>query len=205
MIKALARRMSAVVGANAHGRVRPTLAYLRQSRPHVVTAQQIWRLQRALAAQPSWRLKAALTGLLLLEAFLAYILLVHFINGLTINPIDSSQPPNDSGLAFTTIVAIPAFLLVVWAQYRTTRETEQRRVIEQQRRARQGASDLTRAYGLLHLQPSAPLYIAQAAYTAAMKHAHPDVDGGDAITATELNWAIATIRDHVGTREIMGR
>lgn len=137
-----------------------------------------------------------MAGMLLLEAFCAYILLIHLFADLTASPFGDPQPPNDTGLAFVAIVVLPALLLAVRSQYTTTRAREVEREREALHRLRQAGTDLARAYTILYLQPGAPLEIAQAAYTAAMKRAHPDLAGGDTAAAAELNWAIATIRDH---------
>lgn len=172
------------------------LERLRQHQGTGAITASVARLCLALAAQSSQRLKMGMAGLLLLEAFCAYILLIHLVADLTASPFGNPQPPNDTGLAFATIVVLPALLLTVRSQYTKTRACEAEREREALHRLRQAGTDLARAYAILYLQPGAPLEIAQAAYTAAMKRAHPDLAGGDTAAAAELNWAIATIRDH---------
>lgn len=61
------------------------------------------------------------------------------------------------------------------------------------RAQRSGVGSLAAAYGRLHLLPSAPLDVAEAAYRALMKRAHPDSGGGHT-QAIALNEAIARIR-----------
>lgn len=58
--------------------------------------------------------------------------------------------------------------------------------------------DLARAYQTLYLQSDAPIAVAEAAYRALMKSAHPDTQGNETY-ARDLIWAITTIRAHVGT------
>jgi hypothetical protein len=165
-------------------------------RGYDVAMRYVARLRALLAAQPSGRLQAALSGLLLVEAFLACLLLGHLIGDLDANPLSNAQPPNDVGLLFAVVVLMPALILATRAQYRATQAEEQRRA----RMLRLVDGDLARAYSILYLQPGAPLHIAQAAYAAAMKQAHPDRPGGDTRSAAELNWAIATIRAHEQAR-----
>lgn len=197
----ITKRFAAAQGMTVSERARLALAQLRRHPAGVAIARELQRLQEFLAAQSSARLKGALTGLLLLEAFFVCILLFHLVDDLDASPLDASQPPNDTGLAFTVIVIMPTLILALRSQYMKTREAEQRRAIEARRMARQVGAELARAYGILYLQPGAPLHIAQAAYTAAMKHAHPDTPGGDTAAAAELNWAIATIREHAVPRQ----
>src|SRR5689334_4769945 len=57
-----------------------------------ITASAV-RLRLILAAQPSQRLRIALAGVLLLEAFCAYILFIHLVTALTDSPFNNPQPP----------------------------------------------------------------------------------------------------------------
>jgi hypothetical protein len=53
-------------------------------------------------------------------------------------------------------------------------------------------------YAVLHIDPSAPLEVAEAAYRALAKRAHPDA-GGSTETMQRLNAAIETIRAEKGS------
>jgi hypothetical protein len=60
---------------------------------------------------------------------------------------------------------------------------------------RAGSSTLAAAYAQLHLLPSAPAQLVQAAHRALIKLHHPD-HGGDHASAVALNAAMAAIRQY---------
>lgn len=184
-----ARRMQGVIPV-------PALERAKSAVQDVLASPALERAKGAVQAQlptlRSERWQAAYVVLWLVEAFVVTSMILGFVNTWA-----TPEAPDEMGLDFAAIVLVPSLLLAVHWKYRAAkaeerRTAEERRLREARTRARGG--DLARAYALLYLQVGAPLHIAQAAYTAAMKRAHPDVAGGSARRAAELNWAIETIR-----------
>ena len=132
----------------------------------------------ALVALPVGRLRAALYGLLLFEAYVVVTLILTALGELaSTGPFVSDSPPDQSGLVFLATILLPALLYGV---RRVQKEATDRRaydasVQEEGRRLRQ--STLNGAYHILYLRPDAPLHVAEAAYIAAMKRAHPYASG----------------------------
>ncbi len=56
--------------------------------------------------------------------------------------------------------------------------------------------EVTRAYGIMWLQPGAPLSLVKAAYRALAAHCHPDA-GGDSYSMVRLNQAYHTLCVHL--------
>jgi hypothetical protein len=175
--------------------VRQPVGQLSVQLAHYLRTLQDRALVRRLAAhlpqRAAQRLGAALAALWLLEAFLVCNIFLAFIAWLSSPPsvFGAPQGPSTASL-FVAIVVVPGFILAARWKRGQAMETE----VEQES-VRQ-TPDLERACRLLYVHPDAPLYIAQAAYAAAMKKHHPDVAGGDNTQARELNWAIETFREH---------
>jgi len=149
----------------------------------------------ALLALPLERLKAALYGLLLLEIYVVATIVLSVLAEFTsAGPFVSDSPPDQSGLVFLAAILVPALLYGVRCLHK---EAGRRRaydacVQEDAHRVRQ--SSLEGAYHTLYLRAGAPLHVAEAAYIAAMKRAHPDVHGGSNEQATRLTQAMEIIR-----------
>lgn len=149
----------------------------------------------ALVALPAGRLRAALYGLLLLEAYVVVTIVLTVLGDLaSASPLGSDSAPDPSGLVFLATILLPALL---YSGRRVQKEATDRRaydasVREEAHRLRQPT--LEGAYHALYLRADAPLHVAEAAYIAAMKRAHPDVHGGSNEQATRLTQAIEIIR-----------
>ncbi len=149
----------------------------------------------ALVALPVGRLRAALYGLLLLEAYVVVTIVLTTLGDLAATgPLVSNSPPDQSGVVFLATILLPALL---YGARRVQKEATDRRaydasVQEEGRRLRQSALD--GAYHTLYLRPNAPLHVAEAAYIAAMKRAHPDIEGGSDAQAMRLTQAIEIVR-----------
>jgi hypothetical protein len=65
----------------------------------------------------------------------------------------------------------------------------------QYRRPQTSTSTIEAAFATLHLLPSAPAWVAEADYKAAIKVHHPDA-GGDGQTMVRINLAMERIREH---------
>ena len=149
----------------------------------------------ALVALPPGRLRATLYGLMLLETYVVVTIVLTVVTDLaSAGPFVSDSPPDQSGLVFLAVILFPALLYGVrWLQ----KEAADRRaydVCAEEDARRWRAPTRENAYHALYLRADAPLYIAEAAYIAAMKRAHPDIQGGSNEQATRLTQAIEIIR-----------
>jgi len=148
-----------------------------------------------LTALPPERLKAALYGLWLVEAYVvATIMLTVLTQFSYAATVEYDKPPDQTGLVFLAAILLPSLILSMrWLQREaTTREADLGEIdagVVQRR-----LSSLDGTYRILHLNRDAPLHIAEAAYIAAMKRAHPDVPGGSNAEAARVALAIETIR-----------
>lgn len=151
---------------------------------------------QTLIELPPARLTAALQGLLLLEAFVVSTLVITVANGLAYaSPFTPEGGEDHTGTVFVATILLPSLILGVRRLRREAlayrAQAEQAEVQERRRRV----SDRDEAYRILYLDPAAPLHIAEAAYIAAMKRAHPDVEGGSDAMARHLTRAIEIIRE----------
>jgi len=168
-------------------------ATVRDARDALVTRAQ--SALEALTALPPRRLKAALYGLWLVEAYVvATISLTVLTQFSYADAFRYDRAPDQSGLVFLATILLPSLILGArWLHREATVHETELGVIDASA-VQRGIASLDSAYRALHLYPDAPLHVAEAAYIASMKRAHPDVPGGSNDEATRLTLDIEIIR-----------